>query len=244
VRLSAIVLAAGKGTRMAGDLAKVLHPANGRPLVSWVLDALSMAEPDEIVVVVGYQAADVTAALPPEVATALQAEQLGTGHATEVGLEVLSPGPGTIVVLPGDMPLLRPGTLRALVDLHVSDHNAATVLTAFVDDPTGYGRIIRRVNRVAAVVEERDADEKQRLVREVNTSVYAFDRALLEATLGQVGTNNEQGERYLTDVIGLLAQDGQRVGALVTDAVEGMGVNDDVQLAAVSARLADRAAGS
>jgi bifunctional UDP-N-acetylglucosamine pyrophosphorylase/glucosamine-1-phosphate N-acetyltransferase len=120
---------------------------------------------------------------------------------------------------------------------HQSDANAATVLTSIVADPTGYGRVIRSETGVSAIVEERDADEQQRTVHEVNTSVYAFERAALEATLGRVGSNNDQAERYLTDVVGLLVADGERVGAVVIDAVEGMGVNDDTQLLAAEIQL-------
>jgi bifunctional UDP-N-acetylglucosamine pyrophosphorylase/glucosamine-1-phosphate N-acetyltransferase len=224
VTLFAIVLAAGKGTRMRSDLAKVLHEANGRALLLWVLDALTAVEPDETVVVVGYQADAVRSLLPIGVKSALQAEQLGTAHAAEVGLAELEPGPATVLVLPGDMPLLSSGTIAALVGQHQRDGNAATVLTSIVDDPTGYGRVMRRGDGVIAIVEERDADEEQRANREVNTSVYAFERAALEATLSRVEVDNDQGERYLTD--------------------EGMGVNDDAQLLSVEHQLRGRDAAS
>jgi bifunctional UDP-N-acetylglucosamine pyrophosphorylase/glucosamine-1-phosphate N-acetyltransferase len=244
VTLFAIVLAAGKGTRMRSDLAKVLHEANGRALLLWVLDALTAVEPDETVVVVGYQADAVRSLLPIGVKSALQAEQLGTAHAAEVGLAELEPGPATVLVLPGDMPLLSSGTIAALVGQHQRDGNAATVLTAIVDDPTGYGRVMRRGDDVIAIVEERDTDEEQRANREVNTSVYAFERAAFEATLSRVEADNDQGERYLTDVVSLLVEAGDTVGALVTDAVEGMGVNDDAQLLSVEHQLRGRAAAS
>lgn len=228
---------------MQGDLAKVLHEANGRPLLLWVLDALETVAPDETVVVVGYQADQVRAVLPAAVVSVLQAEQLGTGHAAEIGLAQLPPGQATVLVLPGDMPLLGADTIAALVAVHRREANAATVLTSLVEDPAGYGRVIRGSTGVEAIVEDRDADAGQRAVNEVNTSVYAFERSALETTLGRVGFDNDQGERYLTDVVGLLVADGERVGAVVAEAVEGMGVNDDAQLVAVEAELRARRPG-
>jgi len=229
---------------MQADLAKVLHEVNGRPLVLWVLDALAEAAPNATAVVVGYQADAVRAVLPATVTSALQEEQLGTGHAAEIGLAALPAGQATVLVLPGDMPLLGASTIAALVAQHQRDANVATVLTSIVDDPTGYGRVLRGDTGVTAIVEERDADARQQTVREVNTSVYAFERAPLEAALGSVRSNNDQGERYLTDVVGLLVAAGERVGALITDAVEGMGVNDDAQLLAAEMELRARDEGS
>jgi len=222
---------------MEGDRAKVLHELCGRPLLSWVLDATAIAAPEATVVVVGYQADEVRRMLAPNIMSALQAEQNGTGHAAEIGLAALPPGDATVVVLPGDMPLLRADTIARLVAQHTRNGNAATVLTAVVDDPTGYGRVIRAGDEVEAIVEDRDTDANQRAIREVNTSVYVFDRAALDATLNRVGAENDQGERYLTDVVGLLVGDGRRVGALVTEATEGMGVNTAAQLRLAEDRL-------
>ncbi|MFQ5555106.1 MAG: NTP transferase domain-containing protein [Acidimicrobiia bacterium] len=240
--LHVIVLAAGKGTRMKSDLAKVLHLAAGKPLVSWTLDAAASLDPDSAVVVVGHQADAVREHVPPWVDTALQAEQLGTGHAAEVGLSVLDAAPGdVVVVLPGDMPLVRSETLAEVVATHLGSGAAATVLSAVVAYPTGYGRIVRSAEGLASrIVEERDATDAERALSEINTSVYAFTAGTLETALARVGSVNEQGERYLTDVIGILAGDGHRVAVVVADEVEALGVNTVDQLAVISRELARR----
>jgi len=226
---------------MTSELAKVLHDVNGRPLLDWVLDALAAVGPDRTVVVVGYQAEDVEAVLPPGVETARQSVQLGTGHAAEIGLEMLScRGGDAVLVLPGDMPLLQPETIDTLVKTHLAAGFKATVLTAVVDDPTGYGRIVRGPQGVESIVEQRDAGEVQLTIDEVNTGVYVFDCDALTAALARVVADNSQAERYLTDVIGIMRRDGLAVGALVASAGEGMGVNDDDQLAAAAATLRQR----
>jgi bifunctional UDP-N-acetylglucosamine pyrophosphorylase/glucosamine-1-phosphate N-acetyltransferase len=235
----AVVLAAGKGTRMNSDLAKVLHRAAGRTLLAWTLAALEGV--DEITVVVGHQADDVAATLPEGVRTALQQPQNGTGHATEVGLGAASPASGDVVlVMPGDMPLISAATVAALLDTHSASAAAATVLTAVVGDPTGYGRVIRDDDGVRAIVEHRDAGPDELAVHEINTSVYAFDAQLLVEALGRVGADNDQGERYLTDVVAVLSQHGAAVHAVRADALEAMGVNSHAELAEVAAELRRR----
>jgi len=244
--LHAIVLAAGKGTRMKSDLAKVLHVAAGRTLLHWSLSALAELELDSVAVVVGHQAGAVTAAvadheLAPLAATVLQAEQLGTGHATAIGLGALTAAPGdTVVVLPGDMPLLRPRTVSGFVSVHIEAAAAATVATAELDDPFGYGRVKRDGSAVIAIVEEADATEEERVIREVNTSLYAFRAGELADRVGRLDTGNAQGEQYLTDVVAMLATDGQLVAAYPVDPEEASGVNNAEQLAAAAAALADR----
>ena len=238
-----IVLAAGKGTRMKSDRAKVLHEAAGRPLVLWMCDIAAAVFPDTLIVVVGHQAEEVASVLPPDAIAVLQAEQLGTGHATEVGLTAIAIEPDdAVIVLPGDMPLIREETLAGMLSVHEEGGVAATVLTVRLDDPTGYGRVIREGDRVVRIVEHGDADEAERAVDEVNTSVYAFRAADLIETLGEVGQDNEQGERYLTDVVELLVGRGRSVAAMVTEPLEGAGVNTLDQLAAASAELVRRAA--
>ncbi len=238
----AIVLAAGQGTRMRSTRAKVLHDILGRPLVGWALGALSgCGGGGEVVVVIGHQADQVAAALPEGVRTALQAEQLGTGHAARVGLTALEPEPGdTVVVVPGDSPLLRPETIDTLVATHEASGAAATLLTVVADNPTGYGRILRDGDAVVGIVEEGDADDTQRAIREVGTSVYAFTAGLLGPALDALGTGNAQGEYYLTDVAGWLAGEGNLVGAVQAAAVEGLGVNSQAQLAEAAAHLRRR----
>ncbi|MDX1690302.1 MAG: bifunctional UDP-N-acetylglucosamine diphosphorylase/glucosamine-1-phosphate N-acetyltransferase GlmU [Acidimicrobiia bacterium] len=237
----AIVLAAGQGTRMKSERPKVVHEAAGRPLVGWVLDAALGFEPDEVVVVVGHGADEVEAVLPDGVRTAVQAEQLGTGHAVMAALgEMGDVSADTVVVLPGDSPLLRSDTLAALVAAHRDGGHEATLLTAVLDDPFGYGRVIRDGERVVGIVEERDADESQRAIQEVGVSTYVFSGDALVRGLRGIDRSNAQGEYYLTDVIGVLASSG-RVGAMaVGDPVDTSGVNSHDQLAEASAELRRR----
>ncbi|MGI8822721.1 MAG: bifunctional UDP-N-acetylglucosamine diphosphorylase/glucosamine-1-phosphate N-acetyltransferase GlmU [Acidimicrobiia bacterium] len=238
--VNAIVLAAGKGTRMNSGRAKVLHEAAGLPLVGWMHRIATGAGASQVVVVVGHQADDVAAVLPDGTVTALQTEQLGTGHAAGIGLERIDPC-DVVVVLPGDMPLIRPETIAGLVDTHLRGGDAATVLSVELDEPTGYGRVVRdHQGGVVAIVEHGDATAEQRKIAEVNTAVYAFDPGLLDRALAGVGSRNAQGERYLTDVIGVLVAGGHTVGAMVADAAEGAGVNSHEQLAAASAELRRR----
>jgi bifunctional UDP-N-acetylglucosamine pyrophosphorylase/glucosamine-1-phosphate N-acetyltransferase len=231
-----VVLAAGEGTRMKSTLPKVLHEMAGRTLVGHVLAAAAPLGADTTLVVVGAGRDAVAAHLgriAPDAVPVVQAEQRGTGHAARVALEAAPDVDGTVLVLPGDTPLLRTETLRRLVEEHQSSGAVATVLTAVVPDPTGYGRVLRGADGpVAAVVEHRDATEEQRAVDEINTSVYAFEAGPLRAALTRLSTANAQGEEYLTDVVGLFVATGLTVGALVTDATETAGVNDRVQLAA------------
>jgi len=242
----AIVLAAGQGTRMKSDLAKVLHTAAGRSLLDWSMDALADLDLQAVAVVVGHQAAAVTASiadhqLAPLVATAVQAEQLGTGHAAGIGLDALLTRPeDTVIVMPGDMPLLQRKTLVRLIAEHSQSAADATLVSAVLPDPAGYGRIKRQGDRVVAIVEQADATPDEAAITEVNTSVYAFRVEALRANLARLTTANAQGEQYLTDVVGLLAKAGRPVGALVVDASEAMGVNTADQLNQAAVLLAHR----
>ena len=239
----AVVLAAGKGTRMRSDLAKVLHRANGRPLIQWMLDLLAPIEIDRIVVVIGHQAEAVRDVLGPEYETALQRDQLGTGHADMVGMEGIELFEGDrVLVSPGDMPLIRTESLQRLFSLHEERRAAATILTVTLDDPPPYGRIIRDDSGdVVQIVEARDATPEQLAIHEVNTSVYVFDGAQLTTALDELRPDNDQGEFYLTDVIGILAGRGLRVAALAAAGPEeGQGVNTIAELEEVGARLATR----
>ena len=221
---------------------KVLHPLCGRPLISYPLRAArSLA--DRIVLVVGPNADDVVAAAGSDVRTVVQAERLGSGHAVLQARRECDDG--TILVLPGDMPLLSVETIGRLVDHHRKSRAAATVLTGVVAEPRGYGRVVRQGGRVKRIVEERDATAAEKKIAEINTSVYCFAASRLWQALGKVRPNNDQGEYYLTDVIGILARAGAKVDAVVTeDAGEAAGVNDRRQLAAVAAvqrrRILDR----
>ena len=240
MHLAVIVLAAGKGTRMKSDLPKVLHGAAGRSLLGWVLAAVDPLEADETVVVIGHGADAVVEALPSAAASVVQEPQLGTGDAVRVGFEGCSDAVDTILVIPGDMPLLEADTLASVIEAHRAKKAAATVLTVRMDDPSGYGRVERRGDQVLKIVEHRDTDDRQRSIDEVNTSVYAFDARLLSEALGRLGRDNSQGEYYLTDVIAILNADGHRVIAVDTDEVEGTGVNSHAQLAGVAGVLRRR----
>ena len=232
-----VVLAAGEGTRMRSARPKVLHEMAGRTLVGHVLAAAAPLGADTTLVVVGAGREAVAAHLDriaPDAIPVVQAEQRGTGHAARVALEAAPDVDGTVLLLPGDTPLQRTETLCRLVEEHQSSGAVATLLTAVLPDPTGYGRVLRRDDgAVAAVVEHRDATEEQRAVDEVNTSVYAFEAGPLRDALTRLSTANAQGEEYLTDVVGLFVSAGLTVAALVGEAVETAGVNDRVQLAAV-----------
>ncbi|WP_097265137.1 bifunctional UDP-N-acetylglucosamine diphosphorylase/glucosamine-1-phosphate N-acetyltransferase GlmU [Streptomyces sp. TLI_55] len=242
-----VVLAAGEGTRMKSATPKVLHELCGRSLVGHVLAAARELDPENLVVVVGHAREKVTAHLnviDPDVRTAVQAEQNGTGHAVRMGLEELGGVvDGTVVVVCGDTPLLTGETLRALTATHSTDGNAVTVLTAEVPDATGYGRIVRdgASGAVTAIVEHKDASDAQRAIREINSGVFAFDGQLLSDALGKVRTDNSQGEEYLTDVLGILREAGHRVGASVAaDHREIAGINNRVQLSEARRILNDR----
>lgn len=243
-----VVLAAGMGKRMKSDLPKVLHSVLGRTLVGHVLSAVDDGLGDtRVLVVVGRGAEEVTAHLAeiaPKADTVLQAEQNGTGHAVRVALEAVPDAAesGTVVVLNGDIPMLTAATLRGLVDSHDASGAAATLLTAQVPDPTGLGRIVHTADgRVARIVEHRDATAEELAIREINAGAYVFEAGALRDALGRLSTHNDQGEEYLTDVIGLLVAAGRPVRAYRTDdPEETLGCNDRAELAALRARLRDR----
>ena len=231
-----VVLAAGEGTRMRSATPKVLHGFAGRSLVGHTLAAAAPLGADETVVVVGAGRDAVTAhlaAVAPSVKPVVQAEQRGTGHAVRVALDAVPGDAGAVLVLPGDAPLLRPETLRALFDQHVAAGAVATVLTSVLPDPTGYGRVVRDPDGgVGRIVEHRDATDAEREITEVGTSVYVFAAGPLRSALAGLSTANAQGEEYLTDVVGAFAAAGLPVHAVVAPADETAGVNDRLQLAA------------
>ncbi|MEU8296576.1 bifunctional UDP-N-acetylglucosamine diphosphorylase/glucosamine-1-phosphate N-acetyltransferase GlmU [Micromonospora sp. NPDC048909] len=240
-----VVLAAGEGKRMKSALPKVLHPLLGRTLLGHVLSAAGPLAADRTVVVVGHGADQVRAHLAeiaPDATGVLQAEQLGTGHAVRIALDAVPDATGTVIVINGDVPLLRPETVSALVQAHEQAGAAATVLAAEVPDPTGLGRIVRAADgQLEQIVEERDATATQRAIREINAGIYAFDVARLRNALGKLSTDNDQGEEYLTDVFGLLGSAGEPVTVHVAaDHVETLGCNDRVELAALRRLLRDR----
>ncbi|MGH3357335.1 MAG: bifunctional UDP-N-acetylglucosamine diphosphorylase/glucosamine-1-phosphate N-acetyltransferase GlmU [Nocardioidaceae bacterium] len=241
--VTVIVLAAGAGTRMKSRTSKLLHGIGGRTLIGHALAAADGVEPDRVIAVTGHDRDQVeahVAEIAPRVTLAVQEQQNGTGHAVQCGLSAVpDASAGTVVVTYGDVPLLEPATLRALVDDHHAAGRDVSVLTAEVDDPTGYGRIVRDPGgAVSSIVEHKDATGEQRAIREINSGIFAFDAAYLAEALGKVGTDNAQGEVYLTDVVEVARTDGRAVGAYVLDDVwQTEGVNNRVQLAALGAEL-------
>jgi bifunctional UDP-N-acetylglucosamine pyrophosphorylase / glucosamine-1-phosphate N-acetyltransferase len=229
---AALVLAAGEGTRMKSDLPKVAHRILGVPMIRLVLDCARTAGADPVVVVTGHRA-EAVEALIPGTTCVRQEQQLGTGHAVMEGLRGLSNDTGSLLVLSGDTPLVRPETLRRLVADRESSGAAVAVLTAHVADATGYGRIIRAEDgAVTAIVEQKDLAADQQAVDEVNAGLYCFDTAALRAHLHKLTTANAQGEYYLTDMITHLRAEGLLVVATpAEDAEETLGVNSRVQLA-------------
>jgi len=250
--LSAIVLAAGEGTRMRSTRPKPLHLLCGRAMLLYVLDALGDCSAGRAVVVVGHGAERVTKKLQEEAPDLLldfveQHVQRGTGDAVSVGLtafpdDELDLADGDVVVLPGDTPLLRPSTIAALVDEHRRTEAACTLLTARIADPTGYGRVVRgKDGRVSRIVEESDATPEEREIDEVNTSIYCFRQSVLAPALRRLSPENAQGEYYLTDVVEVLHDAGYPVVSVVADdPYETQGVNDRVQLAGAEAELRRR----
>ena len=244
--LTAVVLAAGEGVRMRSRRPKVLHELCGRRLIDYPINAAG-ALGARLVVVIGRDADQVGEAVRAVSDAVLveQKERRGTGHALLQARAACAGDSGVILVLPGDMPLLSEATLRRLVTHHRETGAAATLLTAELEDPTGYGRIVRENGQPVAIVEHRDATPAQRAIREIGTSTYCFDARALWPALSRVTSRNQQGEYYLTDVIGILRQEGRLVEAMkVDDSREGLGVNDRRQLAELAAvmrrRILDR----
>lgn len=245
--VSAIVLAAGEGTRMRSATPKVLHRLAGRSLIEHAVRATSGVA-DELVVVVGHgreaveeHISDISGAIGHEVRTSFQDRQLGTGHAVACGLTEVTDA-STVIVSYGDVPLLDSATLQALLAEHHANEHAATVLSAVVDEPTGYGRIVRDdQGAVTGIVEQKDATTEQAAISEINSGVYAFDAEVLHTALNELSTDNAQGELYLTDVLAIARSHGRAVGSLVcSDSWLVEGINDRVQLARLGTELNHR----
>ena len=233
--LASIVLAAGKGTRMKSGLIKVLHPVAGLPMIAWPVTAARESGSDPIVLVIGHQANAVQGVFrgAADIRCAMQEEQLGTGHAVACALESLGGFRGTILILCGDTPLLRSETLKKMLAFHRENQAAITVLTALMDDPYGYGRVVRDASgRVTSIVEQKDADPEEQEIREINSGIYCMDSDFLFNNIKGIRNDNAQKEYYLTDLLAIAVKKGLTTLALPTaDAEEIMGVNDRVQLA-------------
>lgn len=240
--ITAIILAAGKGTRMRSKYPKVLHKVGGRPMLQHVIDAASEAGAAQKVIIVGHEAELVTAMVGEQGTIALQAEQLGTGHAVMQAEAALRGFTGTALILCGDTPLLDGEELRRFCEQHQQSGAAATVLTAVMTDPTGYGRIVRDAQgNVQGIVEQKDATPEQLAIREINTGIYCLECPLLFEVLATLTNNNAQGEYYLTDVLQKLNEAGKQVGGISTaDSAMVMGVNSRRQLAEAESVLHQR----
>ncbi|WP_270506107.1 bifunctional UDP-N-acetylglucosamine diphosphorylase/glucosamine-1-phosphate N-acetyltransferase GlmU [Eubacterium limosum] len=229
-----VILAAGHGTRMVSEKPKVLHEVGGKAMLNYVISASEAAGADDIAVIVGYKADIVKAALPKNLTAIEQKEQLGTGHAVLQALPFFENFNGNVLVLVGDAPLVRKETLEELVKAHEDGGFSATVLTAVFDDPTGYGRIVKKGDELIKIVEHKDATEEERNIKEINSGMYCFDAQALKAALQAINSDNVQGEYYLTDTIEILRGMGKKVGSYPTPDVDDIAaVNSKVQLAEI-----------
>ncbi len=233
-KFCAVILAAGQGTRMKSNLLKVMHRVSNKPLIEWVYDACSKAGSEKTVMVIGHNREQVIAHMGEDKTYAVQEERLGTGHAVLCAKPAFSDYAGTIVVLNGDTPLLSEHLIRSAVAHHEQSGNRATVITAVLDDPAGYGRIVKDADgNLLKIVEKKDATEAETKIAEINSGMYCFDAKALFMALKKVGNNNAQGEYYLTDTISVLKSEHQKVGVYtVSNPDEILGVNDRMDLAA------------
>lgn len=238
----ALVLAAGQGKRIKSDLPKVLHKVCGKEMVKHVIDSIRKSGIDDVNVIVGKGAELVKERTSDRnVSYSLQEEQLGTGHAVKCAEDFLRDKKGVVAVFAGDTPLIKQSTIEKLFNEHIENKNAATVLTSMVEDPTGYGRIVRDSNNeVLKIVEHKDCNEEELKIKEMNTAIYCFDIELLVSSLSKINNNNNQGEYYLTDVIEILKSEGKKIGAVITEFEETIGVNSRVQLAEAEEILKNR----
>lgn len=229
-----VILAAGHGTRMVSEKPKVLHEVGGKAMLDYVISASEAAGADDTVVIVGYKADIVKAALPENITAIEQKEQLGTGHAVLQALPFFENFNGNVLVLVGDAPLVRKETLEELVKAHEDGGFSATVLTAVFDDPTGYGRIVKNGDELIKIVEHKDATDEERGIKEINSGMYCFDAQALKTALQAINSDNVQGEYYLTDTIEILRGMGKKVGSYPTPDVDDIAaVNSKVQLAEI-----------
>lgn len=236
IMVKSVILAAGKGTRMKSDKPKVVHQVMGKPMVYYSIEAARQAGADEVCVIVGYKADEVKSAIAASVNDvkvdyALQEEQLGTGHAVKCAADFIGRD-GDVIILCGDTPLVTGDTLRKALDFHKESGNGVTVISAMLDDPYGYGRIIRDGDSLAKIVEQKDADEAEQAVKEVNSGMYIFDCAALQDALSRISNDNAQGEYYLPDAIEIIKKMGLPASAVpMDDADQIRGVNTLEQLA-------------
>ena len=240
MKLKALVLAAGKGTRMKSELPKVIHKVNGIPMVKKILNELKALEVEESILILGHKKEVVLKELG-DVPYVVQEEQLGTGHAIIQARELLKDYEGDVMILCGDTPLLRHETLKFMYEAHKKSGVSTTILTSIYDNPFGYGRIVKDGDKVTAIVEEKEASEEIKKIKEVNAGVYCCNAKELFEALNKVTNNNEKGEYYLTDIVGIQVAEGKIVASFVLeDNEEILGVNSKVELAQASKVLRER----
>ena len=229
---TSVILAAGMGTRMKSAMPKVLHKVCGKALCRWVIDASKEAGADKVVTIIGHKADMVRPQIESETEIAVQAEQKGTGHAVMQAADFIKETEGSVVILNGDTPLITAETIEAAIKFHDESGNQATVITAILDDATGYGRIVRNSEgNVVKIVEHKDATEEERKIKEINSGMYVFDAESLVYALGKLQPNNAQGEYYLTDTLEILLSAGKKIGAYaIEDNDEIRGINNRIQL--------------
>ncbi len=240
--IAVIILAAGKSTRMKSELPKVLHPLCGRPMLGYVLDLAAGLKPEQVVAVLGYKQELVRKIIPKGAKIVIQKKLIGTADAVKAGLSALKGFKGTVLVLYGDNPLLKNETLKKLLDYHLENNVDATLLTAYLKKPSGYGRIRRdKYFSICGIVEEKDADEVEKDIKEINTGIMAFKKDKLEGNLKYVRPQNRKKEYYLTDIIEILAKKGYLVdGVKAEDAQEALGINTRAELAQANSLMQKR----
>jgi bifunctional UDP-N-acetylglucosamine pyrophosphorylase / glucosamine-1-phosphate N-acetyltransferase len=240
--IAVVILAAGKSTRMKSETPKVLHNLCGRPMLGYVLDLVSCLKPKQVVAVLGFKQELVRKIIPRGVKIAIQNKLTGTADAVKTGLTALKGFKGTILVLYGDNPLLKKETLKNLLDYHIRNNVDATLLTAQLKKPSGYGRIIRdKYFSICGIVEENDADEVQKDIKEINTGIMVFKKESLAGNLKYIRSNNRKNEYYLTDIIGILAKKDYLVdGVKLEDAQEALGINTRAELAKANSLMQKR----
>lgn len=233
---NAIILAAGKGTRMKSDFPKCAFPFFGKPMISYIINSCKKANVSDICVVVGHKKEVMEDILKDEVQYAYQEEQLGTGHAVKCAKSFFQDKEGVTLIFPGDMPLVDYNTIADLINQHISNGNDLTVVTTIVDNPTGYGRIVRKSGQIIKIVEEKEANDKQKLVKEINTGLYCINTNLLESTLEKINNNNIKQEYYLTDIVEILGSTKKVNSFVVVDDFRLTGINDLYTLSKVEKR--------
>ncbi len=237
-----VILAAGMGTRMKSEMPKVIHKVCGKELVKWVIDESKNAGAEEVVAIIGHKAEMVRPVVEKTAKTAIQAEQLGTGHAVMQAIPFIKDYKGYVVILNGDTPLIRAETIEKAVKYHAEKGNSATVITAELPDATGYGRIVRSEDgSVLKIVEQKDASEEEKKIRDINSGMYVFDSEALVWSLDKLTPNNAQGEYYLTDTLQILREAGKKIGGFtIADNDEIRGINNRIQQSEAEAIMQDR----